>query len=70
MSITHTLPYEWQVGLRYTRAGKRSSRNSFISFISLASVAGIALPRCAVDAAGRRRDETGAAARGRSGSRE
>jgi len=43
MSITHKLPYEWQVGLRYTRAGKRSSRNSFISFISLASVAGIAL---------------------------
>lgn len=43
MSITHTLPYEWQVGLRYTRAGKRSSRNSFISFISMASVAGIAL---------------------------
>jgi len=43
MSITQKLPYEWQVGLRYTRAGKRSSRNSFISFISLASVAGIAL---------------------------
>ena len=37
------LPYEWVVGLRYTRAGKRSSRNSFISFISLISVAGIAL---------------------------
>ena len=43
MSITHQLPYEWQVGLRYTRAGKKSSRNSFISFISMASVAGIAL---------------------------
>ncbi|BDT58931.1 lipoprotein releasing system protein [Massilia varians] len=43
MSITHKLPYEWQVGLRYTRAGKRSGRNSFISFISMASVAGIAL---------------------------
>ena len=43
MSITHQLPYEWQVGLRYTRAGKRSGRNSFISFISMASVAGIAL---------------------------
>jgi len=37
------LPYEWLIGLRYTRAGKRSSRNSFISFISLISVAGIAL---------------------------
>jgi lipoprotein-releasing system permease protein len=43
MSLTHQLPYEWQVGLRYTRAGKKSSRNSFISFISMASVAGIAL---------------------------
>lgn len=43
MSITHKLPFEWQVGLRYTRAGKRSGRNSFISFISMASVAGIAL---------------------------
>jgi lipoprotein-releasing system permease protein len=43
MSIIHKLPYEWIVGLRYTRAGKRSGRNSFISFISLISVAGIAL---------------------------
>ncbi|RNF29103.1 cell division protein FtsX [Massilia aurea] len=43
MSIIHKLPYEWQVGLRYTRAGKRSGRSSFISFISLISVAGIAL---------------------------
>jgi len=43
MSIIHKLPYEWLVGLRYTRAGKRSSRNSFISFISLISVSGIAL---------------------------
>jgi lipoprotein-releasing system permease protein len=43
MSIIHKLPYEWLVGLRYTRAGKRSGRNSFISFISLISVAGIAL---------------------------
>jgi len=43
MSIIHTLPYEWQVGLRYTRAGRRSGRNSFISFISLISVSGIAL---------------------------
>lgn len=37
------LSFEWLVGLRYTRAGKRSSRNSFISFISLISMAGIAL---------------------------
>ena len=37
------LPFEWQVGLRYTRAGRRSGRNSFISFISLISMAGIAL---------------------------
>ena len=43
MSIIHRLPYEWLVGLRYTRAGKRSGRNSFISFISLISVSGIAL---------------------------
>jgi lipoprotein-releasing system permease protein len=43
MSIIQKLPYEWLVGLRYTRAGKRSSRNSFISFISLISVSGIAL---------------------------
>lgn len=43
MSILHKLPYEWQVGLRYTRAGKSSGRSSFISFISLISVAGIAL---------------------------
>jgi lipoprotein-releasing system permease protein len=43
MSIIQKLPYEWLVGLRYTRAGRRSGRNSFISFISLISVAGIAL---------------------------
>jgi lipoprotein-releasing system permease protein len=43
MSILHRLPYEWQIGLRYTRAGKRASRNRFLSFISLISVAGIAL---------------------------
>jgi lipoprotein-releasing system permease protein len=36
-------PFEWLVGIRYTRAGKRSGRNSFISFISLISMAGIAL---------------------------
>jgi lipoprotein-releasing system permease protein len=43
MSIFDKLPYEWAVGIRYTRAGKRSARNSFISFISLISVSGIAL---------------------------
>jgi lipoprotein-releasing system permease protein len=43
MSIIDKMPYEWLVGLRYTRAGRRSGRNSFISFISLISVAGIAL---------------------------
>ena len=37
------LPYEWQIGWRYTRAGKRSSGNGFISFISMISMAGIAL---------------------------
>ncbi len=43
MSILKNLPFEWLVGLRYTRSGKRSDRNSFISFISLISMAGIAL---------------------------
>ncbi|HJU99251.1 MAG TPA: lipoprotein-releasing ABC transporter permease subunit [Burkholderiaceae bacterium] len=43
MSIIQKLPFEWLVGLRYTRAGKRSGRNSFISFISLISMAGIGL---------------------------
>jgi lipoprotein-releasing system permease protein len=43
LSIVKNLPFEWLVGLRYTRAGKRSGRNSFISFISLISMAGIAL---------------------------
>ncbi|AOY93766.1 cell division protein FtsX [Cupriavidus sp. USMAA2-4] len=36
-------PYEWQIGWRYTRAGKRASRNGFISFISMISMSGIAL---------------------------
>lgn len=43
MSIVKNLPFEWLVGLRYTRAGRRSGRNSFISFISLISMLGIAL---------------------------
>ncbi|HEY5632681.1 MAG TPA: lipoprotein-releasing ABC transporter permease subunit [Burkholderiaceae bacterium] len=38
------LPFELEIGLRYTRAGRRSGqRNGFISFISALSVAGIAL---------------------------
>jgi lipoprotein-releasing system permease protein len=37
------LPYEWQIGLRYTRTGKRTTGNGFISFIATVSMAGIAL---------------------------
>lgn len=37
------LPYEYQIGLRYTRAGKRTTGNGFISFIALVSMSGIAL---------------------------
>jgi lipoprotein-releasing system permease protein len=41
------LPFEWLVGLRYTRAGKRrtdtSQSNGFISFIAAISTLGIAL---------------------------
>jgi lipoprotein-releasing system permease protein len=36
-------PYEWQIGWRYTRAGRGARRNGFISFISAISVLGIAL---------------------------
>jgi lipoprotein-releasing system permease protein len=36
-------PYEWQIGWRYTRAGRAGRRNGFISFISGVSVLGIAL---------------------------
>ncbi|MDO4230784.1 MAG: lipoprotein-releasing ABC transporter permease subunit [Lautropia sp.] len=37
-------PFEWFVGLRYTRSGKRAGKkNGFISFISALSVAGIGL---------------------------
>ncbi|WP_026075751.1 lipoprotein-releasing ABC transporter permease subunit [Noviherbaspirillum massiliense] len=43
MSMIKNLPFEWLVGMRYTRAGRRNGRNSFISFISLISMAGIAL---------------------------
>ncbi len=37
------LPYEWQIGLCYTRASKRTTGNGFISFIALVSMSGIAL---------------------------
>lgn len=37
------LPFEWLVGLRYIRSGRKSGRNRFISFISFISMAGIAL---------------------------
>ncbi len=37
------MPYEWQVGWRYVRAGRAGRRNGFISFISGVSVLGIAL---------------------------
>jgi lipoprotein-releasing system permease protein len=43
LSIIKNLPFEWLVGMRYTRAGKRNGRNRFISFISMISMAGIAL---------------------------
>lgn len=43
LKIFSNLPFEWLVGLRYIRSGKRSGRNRFISFISLISMAGIAL---------------------------
>ena len=36
-------PYEFQLGWRYTRAGRSSSRNGFISFISIVSMLGITL---------------------------
>lgn len=36
-------PYEFQLGWRYTRAGRSSGRNGFISFISAVSMLGIAL---------------------------
>jgi len=43
MNMLNQLPFEWLIGLRYTRAGKRSSRNGFLSFLSLISMCGIAL---------------------------
>jgi lipoprotein-releasing system permease protein len=41
--LLKNLSFEWLVGLRYTRAGRRSGRSSFISFISLISMSGIGL---------------------------
>ena len=43
MSPGFNLPFEWQIGWRYTRAGRAGRRNGFVSFISLVSVLGIAL---------------------------
>lgn len=43
MSWISALPYEWQIGWRYTRAGRAGRRNGFISFISFVSIIGIAL---------------------------
>lgn len=37
------LPYELQLGWRYTRSGRSTKRNGFISFISFISMIGIAL---------------------------
>ncbi|WP_298231390.1 lipoprotein-releasing ABC transporter permease subunit [uncultured Azohydromonas sp.] len=37
------MPYEWQIGWRYTRAGRAGRRNRFISFISGVSMLGIGL---------------------------
>ncbi len=43
-SIALQLPFEIQIGLRYTRASRRAGRrNGFISFISALSVSGIGL---------------------------
>ncbi|MBL8333411.1 MAG: ABC transporter permease, partial [Rubrivivax sp.] len=36
-------PYEWQIGWRYTRAGRAGRRNRFIGFISGVSIVGIML---------------------------
>ncbi|MDM7457571.1 MAG: lipoprotein-releasing ABC transporter permease subunit [Tepidimonas sp.] len=38
-----SLPYEFVIGWRYTRAGRATRRNGFISFISAVSMLGIAL---------------------------
>lgn len=43
MAWFQQLPYEMQLGLRYTRAGRATRRNGFISFISAVSMLGIGL---------------------------
>ena len=43
MTRRFDIPYEWQIGWRYTRAGRSDRRNGFISFISGVSMLGIAL---------------------------
>lgn len=43
MGLLSRLPYEWQIGWRYTRAGRAGRSNGFISFISFVSIVGIAL---------------------------
>lgn len=43
MNLRRSSPFEWQIGWRYTRAGRQGRRNGFISFISAVSVLGIAL---------------------------
>ena len=41
--VEKSVPFEWLIGWRYTRAGRGGRRNAFISFISAFSIAGIAL---------------------------
>ena len=41
MKLIEKLPFEWQIGLRYTRAGRKSGRSRFLSVISFLSILGI-----------------------------
>ena len=41
--IPYDIPYEVEIGWRYTRSGRAGRRNGFISFISAVSMLGIAL---------------------------
>lgn len=41
MNLIEKLPFEWQIGLRYTRAGRKSGRSRFLSVISFLSILGI-----------------------------